>query len=261
MATGHTENEKKLYGNTWDTVHGGYFGNPAIALPLVEAVLDAVHFSKPDVLADLGGGTGFVLEEGSRRMDASPAPALVCVDTAREQLDCCPEPISALECSLEGLQRGLMVEPGGSLMLCMRSLLHYLGEDKLKPDLGHLRSVLLQGERLVHQTICFWSEREQAVANLLYERMDTGKWYPTVEYLIEALKDEGFRLDDIRPAAPIPLTSGELEERYSIGRDEMTRIGAAMRMQCAGRLSEVYHASRHGFTAYLDYLVMTCTAV
>ncbi len=38
-------------------------------------------------------------------------------------------------------------------------------------------------------------------------------------------------------------------------------IGADLRMRCGGRLSEVYHGTRNGFTAYLDYLVMTCTAV
>lgn len=210
MAIGHTEHEKVLYGKTWDTVHGGYFADPAIASPLVEAILDAAYFSKPGVVADRGGGTGFVLEEVGRRIEWSPAPALACVDTAREQLDCCPEPISAVECSVQDLERGLLVEPGGTLMVCMRSVLHYLGEEMLKPDLGRLRFVLEPGEHLVHQTICFWSEREQAVANLLYERMDTGKWYPTVSYLIDALKEEGFRLDDIRPAAPIPLTSAEL---------------------------------------------------
>ncbi len=258
---GHTANEQKLYGKKWDTIHGGYFANPEIASPLVEAILDAAHVAKPTVLGDLGGGTGFVLNEVGQKMEWSPAPALVCVDTAREQLDRCPEPIVALECAVEGIKRGMLIEPGGTLMICMRSVLHYLGEEMLKPDLGHFRSILEQGECLVHQTICFRSEREQAVANLLYDRMDTGKWYPTVGFLIGALKEEGFRLADIRPAAPIPLTSAELEKRYGIDHETMLEIGKELERQCGGHLSEVYHRSRNGFTAYMDYLVMTCIAV
>lgn len=258
---GHTENEQKLYGKTWDTVHDGYFADPAIASPLVEAILDAVTVAKPTVLADLGGGTGFILEEVGRSADHGQAPALLCVDTAREQLDCCPEPISALECSAEDVERGMLVEPGGALMVCMRSVLHYFGEEMMKPGLGHFRSVLERGEYLVHQTVCFWSEREQAVANLLYDRMDTGKWYPTVGFLKDALREEGFELVDIRPAAPIPLKSIELEDRYAIDHETMLAIGHDMERKCGGALSEVYHGSRDGFTAYLEYLVMTCVAV
>jgi hypothetical protein len=258
---GHTANEQRLYGKTWDTVHGGYFADPAIASPLVEAILDAASVARPTVLADLGGGTGFILEMLGDEMDWSPAPALLCVDTAKEQLDCCPDPISALECSVEDVERGMLCEPGGKLMVCMRSVLHYFGEDMLKPDLGRFRSMLERGEYLVHQTICFWSEREQAVANLLYDRMDTGKWYPTVRLLVDILKEEGFKLTDIRPAAPIPLTSAELEKRYGISHEAMLEIGREMERSCGGGLSEVYHGSRDGFTAYLDYMVMTCVAV
>lgn len=257
---GHTANEQKLYGKTWDTVHEGYFADPAIASPLVEAILDAVYVAKPAVLADLGGGTGFLLNEVHQQIEWSPAPSLVCVDTAREQLDRCPDPISALECSAENVERDVLVKPDGTLMVCLRSVLHYLGEEMLKPDLGHLRSILEQGEYFVHQTICFWSEREQGVANLLYDRMDTGKWYPTVGFLIDALEEEGFELADIRPAAPIPLRSAELEKRYGIDHETMLEIGRDMERLCGGRLSEVYHRSRNGFTAYLEYLVMTCIA-
>jgi hypothetical protein len=223
--------------------------------------MDAAYTVKPDVLADLGGGTGFLLDEVRRRMEWSPKPALVSVDTAREQLACCPEPISTLQCSVEELERGMLVEAEGSLMVCMRSVLHYLGEEMLRPDLGRFRSMLLPGEPIVHQTICFWSKREQAVANLLYERMGTGKWYPTVSFLVDALEEEGFRVADIRPAAPIPLTSAELEQRYSIDHAKMIKIGRELEDQCGSDPSEVFHRSRNGFTAYLDYMIMTCIAV
>lgn len=258
---GHTANEQKLYGKTWDTVHGGYFANPLIASPLVEAILDTAHAARPTVLADLGGGTGFLLNEVAGTADWSPLPALVCVDTALDQLECCPQPITTLECAVQDATRDMLVESDGSLMICMRSVLHYLGEERLKPDLGHFRSILEPGEFLVHQTICFSSEEDTAIGNLLYDRMDTGKWFPTVDYLEAALKEEGFKLADIRPAAPICLTSDELEERYGIDHSTMMEIGAEMERLSSGCLSEVYHRSRNGFTTYLDYLVMTCIAL
>lgn len=258
--TGHTVNEQMLYGKTWDTVHDGYFADPKIASPLVEAILDAADETRPSVIADLGGGTGFVLEEVYRRIEQSPAPSPVCVDIAREQLEQCPEPISRVECSVEGVKREMLVVSGGSLMLCMRSVLHYLGREMLKPDLSHLRSILKEGECFVHQTICFQSEAEQAIANLLFERMDTGKWLPTVRFLVEALEEEGFEVADLRPAAPLQCTSDVLEERYGFTREEMTEIGRDLEEQCEGHLREVFHKTRHGFTAYLEYMVLTCFA-
>jgi len=259
--TDSTLNEHRLYGATWNTLYDGYFADAAVASPLVEAVLDAARSREPAVIADLGGGTGFILGEILRNMDGHAAsPRLVCVDIAREQLGCCPEPITTLECSVEDLRRDMLASEGESLMLCMRSVLHYLGMMGMKPDLGRLRSVLEKGEHLVHQTICFESEREQEVANLLYELMGTEKWYPTTGYLVEALVEEGFSVTDARPAASLPISSMELERRYGVGHEEMTRIGMRLEALCEGRLSTVYHPSRNGFTVYLDYVVLTCEA-
>lgn len=60
-AVGNTENEKNLCGDTWDTVHGGHFGDPAIALPPVEAVLDAAPV--PLASAELEGRYSIGREE------------------------------------------------------------------------------------------------------------------------------------------------------------------------------------------------------
>lgn len=256
---GHTANEQKLYGETWNNVHGGYFADPAIASPLVEAVLDAASAVRPSVIADLGGGTGFVLSEVRQRKDCDLDPTLVCVDLSREQLEDCPEQITTLECAAEKVERSMLVRQGESLLVCMRSVLHYFGRKMLRPDLGHFRSLLVDGEYLVHQTICFELERDQATANLLYDRMDTGKWYPTLDTLLEALDRDGFELTDMRPAPSIPLTSAELESRYDFSHDAMMEIGQEMQGQCGG-LSRVYHPGRNGFTVYLDYMILTCAA-
>ena len=217
---GHTANEQKLYGEKWSTVHGGYFADRAIAAPLVEAILDATAIARPSAIADLGGGTGFLLGEVLRRLDFDIKLSMVCVDTSRQQLDDCPDTMLTRECSVEEVERGDLVEPGGSPLLCTRSVLHYFGEKMLKPDLGHFRSMLEPGEYFVHQTICFESKKEQAVANVLYDRMDTGKWFPTVHFLLESLREERFELVDIRPAPPYrsPAPSSSCASIWAIGR-------------------------------------------
>ena len=46
-------------------MHGGYFSDPAIADPFIGFVQKAIDVSKPGVIVDLGGGTGFVLHDNT----------------------------------------------------------------------------------------------------------------------------------------------------------------------------------------------------
>jgi len=258
--TGNTDNEKKLYGETWNTVYGGYFADPDVARPLVGAVLGAVDESDPSVIADLGGGTGFVLREIGRAVGPARNPRLVCVDSASEQLGDCPGQILTVECPLERVERAMLAGRGESLLMCIRSVLHYFGEAGLGTVLAGLRAVVSPGEYLVHQSICFEDPEEQATANLLYEKMFTGKWYPTVGGLIEELEASGLRVVETRRAASLPLESEELVERYGVERDRMEEIGRELERQRPGS-SRVFVPREDGFTVLLDYSVMTCVAV
>jgi hypothetical protein len=258
--TGNTDNEKKLYGETWNTVYGGYFSDPDVARPLVGAVLGAVDESDPSVIADLGGGTGFVLSEVGMSVGPARNPRLVCVDSAREQLDDCPEQIVTVECPVERVRRSMLAGPGDSLLMCIRSVLHYFGEAGLAPVLADLRAALAPGEFLVHQSLCFEDPGDQAIANLLYELMDTGKWYPTVGGLIAALEGSGFRVLETRRAASLPIESEELVERYGVEPERMEEIGRELERRNGGS-SRVFAVREDGFTLLLDYTVMTCIAV
>ncbi|MBN2250974.1 MAG: hypothetical protein JW724_02730, partial [Candidatus Altiarchaeota archaeon] len=55
--------EMKIHGTRWESFHHRYFSDPEVAEPLTEAILSAVDAARPDVIADLGGGTGFLLKE------------------------------------------------------------------------------------------------------------------------------------------------------------------------------------------------------
>jgi len=258
--TGHSANEPKVYGKAWDLEYCGYFADPIIAAPLVEAIVDAATRTKPSVIADLGGGTGFVLQEIHRQGKLNPEPSLICVDIAEKQLKECPEPISRLEHSVEEVSRDMLIDNGRPLMLCMRSVLHYFSREMLDPDLSHIRSILKEGEYFIHQTLCFQSKAEQATANLLSNLMQTGKWLPTVHSLVKALEMEGFEVTDIRPAAPLQSTSADMENRYGFSHEAMMKIGRAIEKDCLGHLSEVFHRTNDGFTAYMKYKILTCVA-
>lgn len=254
---GNTENEQKLYGEAWNKAFNGYFSDPRIAAPLVRAVVDVVEASSPMVITDLGGGTGFLLSEIAGSMNPGNAARLVCVDEAAVQLDDCPDGIDTLDCTVENIERSQLTRDGERLLLCMRSVLHYFGESGLRPLLAHLRSLLEHGECFIHQTICIEDERDRETANLLYLRMDTGKWYPSVVGLTEALEQEGFRVVSTVPAMPLVLTQAELEERYGVGHDRMKEI--RRELQGLPRSSALVE-QEDGFSIRLDYTVMSCTA-
>ena len=57
------EREATSQGDHWRTVHHGYFADEEVSRPLVDAIAAAMVENPPDVVADLGGGTGFVLGE------------------------------------------------------------------------------------------------------------------------------------------------------------------------------------------------------
>ena len=62
--------EMGSHGAKWATVHGSYFSDLSIAAPLVNAIRKAADVHSPDVIADIGGGTGFLLSEiGAKLMN------------------------------------------------------------------------------------------------------------------------------------------------------------------------------------------------
>jgi len=185
------DREAGVQGPRWHTVHEGYFADAAIARPFVEAVRRAAIVCRPDVVADLGGGTGFILCR-LQAADLGGDVRLVNVDLSATQLAECDDrhieclPLSAAHVSRRDLNVG-----NGRLMLIMRSLLHYFGGEGLRPLLGHLVAQLAAGEMFVHQTACFAERRDADCLNLLYQKMGTDKWYPTLGELRETLEASG----------------------------------------------------------------------
>lgn len=254
-----TDNEKNLYGRRWNLVHEGYFSDPAVAAPFITAIEGAIRTSHPSVVADLGGGTGFIIAILAER-DRQGGVAFLDVDSSHEQLAQARDPrISCIACSIPEVRRERLVRGSGTLLACMRSVLHYFGEAGLRPVLRHLRSQMRDGEYLVHQTASFTRERDQEILNRLYGGMDTGKWYPTLDELALALQDEGWEIEAAQEAPSLVLTMPELAQRYDIDPEALFYLGREI-LARYGPVPGTFTPTPDGFTAHLGYNIITCRA-
>ena len=251
--------EKAVHGTSWAHVHGGYFSDPVVARPLVETVRKIWAMARPDVVVDLGGGTGFLLSQ-VRKAGIGEGTALVNLDCSPAQLHVAGTTgISSVCGSVDGFRREEVVPAGRPALWLMRSVLHYSGEAGLMPLLRHLRAQAKAGEYWVHQTACFERQEDADALNLLYRRMRTNKWYPAVADLQERLAAAGWRVDSIRPAPVLPLDSVELGRRYGLGEDELRRIEVEMAPEFSGQ-NEVLRLTPTGFQADLRYRIFVCIA-
>jgi SAM-dependent methyltransferase len=251
--------EMKIHGTRWESFHHRYFADPEVAEPLTAAILSAIDAARPEVVADLGGGTGFLLRELLRRRPL-PGVRLVDVDVSDRQLAACnDERVERLAASASTVARRDLAADDQRLLLVARSLLHYFGCDGLQPLLRHLRGQLHSGELFVHQSACFADDGDAACLNRVYEMMKTEKWYFTVDELEAALGKAGFSLNEVRAAPPLRLDSCDLAERYGLGADLVASIREEVGREFGERLG-VFTQSGEGFTAWLHYSIFTCRA-
>jgi SAM-dependent methyltransferase len=251
--------EEGVYGRLWDAVHAGYFSDPAVARPLLEAATSLLAKAPADVVIDLGGGTGFLLSQlAAQRMAAGAA--LVNVDCSEAQLALTEEKgISRVHASVGDFRRGDIAPPDKRFFYLMRSVLHYFGQDGLSPLLRHLRDQAREGELFLRQTASFDKEEEAACLNALYRHMHTHKWYPTVNELRRRLAQAGWPITVTRAAPTLLLTSEDLGERYALDPGEIQRIRDTMALEF-GEMNDVFELTPSGFQARLHYQIYTCVA-
>jgi SAM-dependent methyltransferase len=216
--------DEHVYGDGWDTVHEGYFSNRAAARPLVAAVCKTIATRRPDAVVDLGGGTGFVLQQ-ILQTGISEKVRLINLDASPAQLAAINHHhIEQLHKSVEDFRRRDL-RARGPVLFVMRSVLHYAGRDGLVPFLRRIRSQMRAGEIFIHQTVCFDSARDAAIANRVYAFTGAGKWLPTTRELRAAL--DAARLPSrrvARPAPPLPLTAEEVARRYRFDAATTKRV-------------------------------------
>lgn len=257
---GPIDPETSIYGAEWNELHGGYFSDPTIAASLLKMVGEAVTASSPEVVVDLGGGTGFLL---SQLIEQGLVPAetrLIDLDCSERQLSVAKhDRICSVRCALDDFRRCNVAQGAERLLFMMRSVLHYSGREGLAPMLRHIRDQANDGEFFVHQTACFVNKEEADCLNVLYQRIPTAKWYPTIEELSLRLAMAGWSLDSVSPAPTLELTSDDLAKRYSLNGRDITGIREEL---CArfGGMEQVFRPVESGFRAYLPYRIYVCVA-
>ncbi len=251
--------EMIVHGARFASIFDGYFSSPDIARPLVEAVRRAADASRPRVLADLGGGTGFVLSELLR--GGLQGVRLVNVEASTKQLAACSDGhIVHMPVSIDRVTRQELL-PGDAnekLLLISRSVLHYFGRFGLDPLLRHIRGQLRTGEFFVHQSGAFERQRDADQINHLYARMDTGKWFFTADELKLRLGDSGFIVREVLPAPCLEMSSADLGERYGLSPEKMASIGQEIE-QIFGK-HEIFARDGGEFKALLQSSIFSCEA-
>ncbi|MCX6996005.1 MAG: class I SAM-dependent methyltransferase [Kiritimatiellaeota bacterium] len=254
------DRERGVHGPAWNGLHGGYFSDPAVAEPLLDAVRAALACRRPDAIVDLGGGTGFLLAELARR-NLAPDCRLVNVDASAAQLQ--PAASSRIQkvcAAVDQVRRGALVEKSQTLLFMMRSVLHYFGRAGLLPTLQHLRAQLRPGEYFVHQSACCAEQGAADSLNRLYALMETGKWYPIRAHLQALLASAGWRITAMAAAPSLLLEDAALAARYRLTPAQLADLHAALRAS-GDNLRGVLETTPAGFRAWLPYTVFTCVAV
>ena len=251
--------EQLVHGASWAQIHGGYFSDPEVARPLIEAVREVWAAARPDAIVDLGGGTGFLLSQ-LRRAGLSEGALLMDLDGSEPQLAEAAK--AGLECvcgAVDGFRREEVAPTGRTALWLMRSVLHYAGENGLDPLLRHLRTQAAAGEFWVHQTACFERAVDAACLNALYRQLRTGKWYPTVADLRQRLAAQGWAVAEERPAPTLILDSDGLGLRYGTDAAGLQAIGQALSAEF-GESNDVFRFTPAGFQADLHYRAFICRA-
>ena len=252
--------ESGAHGKQWHSMHDGYFADAAVARPLIETIIRHVSDSDTDIVVDLGGGTGFILQRliaaGLSRHIAS-----VNLDCSASQLEAMKgNRIACVNRYISDFTRRDLADENKHLFFIMRSVLHYFGRDGLTPVLRHIRRQAKAGEVFIHQTACFENETDAQCINFLYQAMHTPKWYPTVGELKERLLEAHWEVIDEHPAPPLKLSSAELGRRYGLNMPMMESISRKLLDQF-GNIDHVFQYGENEFVAHLHYRIFAVRAI
>lgn len=248
-----------MHGGRWNAVHGGYFSDAAIARPLVLKALELAAASNAELVADLGGGNGFVLSEllanaGNFHISG------INLDGSDRQVACARNRgITSVQGTVDAFERDDLGKEFSRILFLMRSVLHYFGQAGQDRVLSHIRSQAKPGDHFIHQTASFKDAGDADCINCLYEMMQTGKWYPSVEAMSAKLKATGWQLLDVLPAAPLALSSDSLADRYSLDKHSLDQIRNHLALNYDVQ-EDVFRSSHHEFCAYLHYWIYVCRA-
>ena len=257
--------EKSVHGNKWNKIHGGYFSSRKNADVLLKMLKIATEQFQPDVIVDLGAGTGTILHWLSEILD-STHPKLVAMDISDNQLAVIKEKycgkIIPVNDSFTNFKRdGIPQLSESTGIFISRSTFHYVGENFFSRLIQHIRSQMKTGEHFIHQTASFSDKHNASLLNHLYKMMHSAKWYPSVKLMKQVFENNNFKVYNILPCTPLPLESSDLQIRYALNDNDIEQIKNTIENKYPDADSNVFISSSNSFTAYLHYFCMHCVAI
>jgi len=253
------ESERHVLGARFTKLFSGYFGDPLIARPLVDAISTAIQAHAPGILVDVGGGTGFVLSELLRVYPDTPCRLVdldLSADQLREERD---QRIRALQASAEVVTRNDLCPADETLMLTMRSVIHYFGHDNIIPFLKHLRSLLNPGEIMVHQTVCYADPKNARFLEQMIRGMGAEKSPLTKDEVLVFLEEAGWRVLGSIPGPAMVMGSAELAFRYHVTHDQIVDLSERV-LGGFNMVPDAFAPMPDGFTLRTDYHIFTSMA-
>lgn len=253
--------ESGVHGEQWNSLHNGYFSDALVARPFIEAIIRYLSDAVPDVIVDLGGGTGFILRELiAKGVTANILP--VNLDCSETQLDAMGKrDISCINGMISDFRRNDLVDNEEKrVFFMMRSVLHYFGQNGLVDILQHIRNQAQKGEIFIHQSACFESEAAARCLNGLYRAMGTPKWYPVIKETRDKMMAANWQVIEECPAPPLKLLSAELAQRYGVTSQVLSQICGRI-IHEFGENENIFHCTRDGFVAYLHYRIFVARSV
>ncbi|HNX91061.1 MAG TPA: methyltransferase domain-containing protein [Candidatus Omnitrophota bacterium] len=251
--------EARFYGKKWDIIHGGYFSDPAKSKYFVGMITAACKKEKPDAVVDLGSGSGFILNEISKRR-LGCAPRFIGVDSSEKQLEVCKSRgMGCINASAEKFKRSMAVKKNEKLMLIMRSVLHYMKAKDQPKFFEHLRGQMKKGERFIHQTACFEGRNEVAAMNRCYKLMRTTKTYFTPQDLKKMMAKAGFRTIRCKKTCSVRVESEDLAMRYGLDSDDIKKIIDKVSAMPGGK-DIIKRVGDGSFIMNFKYYIFECVA-
>lgn len=259
-ATVEIAREEAIHGSRWESLHDGYFSSHTVASPFTDTIRKKIREARPGIIADLGGGTGFILTLLSHAPEAEGVEFIAVDNSARQLGEAAKRGIHLLQKGVEDVTRQDLSPGDRPLMLIMRSVIHYFGKDSMSRVLGNIRRIARDGEYFIHQSASFPNAEQADCLNLLYSLMGTQKWYPDRDFMCMALKNAGWRVDEIIDAPTLLLKSDDLRRRYSLTSDNVREIIQRISSEFPD-MDEVFRTmGNNTFEAELKYAIYICRA-
>jgi len=252
--------EETVYGAQWNNVHEGYFSSPEVANALIQKIHEIAYQSRPNKIIDLGGGTGFLLSDLDLA-DIHQRITLIDLDNSAAQLSIAKSAgLSCVQSSVDTFSRADVGNADQRFLFIMRSVLHYFGKDGLRAAIRHIREQARPGDYFIHQSASFSNSYDADCINRLYNLLNTGKWYPTIDFMKECLLAENWHVEEICPALPLKLRSEDLMQRYHLDDAGINRIGEQL-FQNSNCSENILVKTDGGFCASLNYSIYICTPI